>query len=132
MPTEPFAGPFAGRRCLPPGGPGFIGSNLALTLARGGAEVTVLDARVPRHGANPANLIPDDAGPDGAGAAGDRAPDPSIAVIEADLGDVQRPDVRDASLAAEFVFNLAGQVSHVDLMDDRLFHLSVHTTRTIS
>jgi UDP-glucose 4-epimerase len=110
--------PFAGRRCVVTGGLGFIGSNLALTLARGGAEVTVLDARVPRHGANPANLIPDDAG----------EPDPSIRVIEADLGDVQRPDVRDAALAAEFVFNLAGQVSHVDSMDDPLFDLNVNTT----
>ncbi|MEA2404085.1 MAG: UDP-glucose 4-epimerase [Thermoleophilaceae bacterium] len=121
MPTEPFAG----RRCLVTGGLGFIGSNLALTLARRGAEVTVLDARVPRHGANPANLIPDGAGPDGAGVT---EPDPTIAVIEADLGDVQDPDVRDATLAAEFVFNLAGQVSHVDSMDDPLFDLSVNTS----
>ena len=44
---------FAGRRCIVTGGLGFIGSNLALALARGGAEVTVIDARVPRHGANP-------------------------------------------------------------------------------
>jgi UDP-glucose 4-epimerase len=119
MPTEPFAG----RRCLVTGGLGFIGSNLALALARRGAEVTVLDSRVPRHGANPANLIPDGAGPDGRG-----EPDPSIAVIEADLGDVQRPEVRAAALAAEFVFNLAGQVSHLDSMDDPLFDLSVNTT----
>jgi len=114
MPTEPFAG----RRCLVTGGLGFIGSNLALALARRGAEVTVLDARVPRHGANPANLIPDGRG----------EPHPSIAVIEADLGDVQRPEVRAAALTAEFVFNLAGQVSHVDSMDDPLFDLSVNTT----
>ena len=114
MPTEPFAG----RRCLVTGGLGFIGSNLALGLARRGAEVTVLDSRVPRHGANPANLIPDGRG----------EPHPSIAVIEADLGDVQRPEVRAAALTAEFVFNLAGQVSHVDSMDDPLFDLSVNTT----
>ena len=119
MPTEPFAG----RRCLVTGGLGFIGSNLALALARHGAVVTVIDSRVPRHGANPANLVPDGAVPDGA-----REPDPSIVVIDADLGDVERPDVRDATLGAEFVFNLAGQVSHVDSMDDPLFDLSVNTT----
>src|SRR5882724_2305870 len=55
MPVEPFAG----RRCLVTGGLGFIGSNLALALADGGAAVTVVDARVERHGANPANLVPD-------------------------------------------------------------------------
>ena len=124
MPTEPFAG----RRCLVTGGLGFIGSNLALALARRGAHVTILDSRVPRHGANPANLIPDGAGPDGAGPDGLREADTSITLVEADLGDVQRPDVRAAALAAEFVFNLAGQVSHVDSMDDPLFDLSVNTT----
>jgi UDP-glucose 4-epimerase len=115
--------PFAGRRCLVTGGLGFIGSNLALALARRGAEVTVLDARISRHGANRANLIPDGAARDGGG-----EPDPSIAVIEADLGDVERPAVRDAARAAEYVFNLAGQVSHVDSMDDPLFDLGVNTT----
>ena len=43
---------FAGRRCLVTGGLGFIGSNLAVALAAAGAEVVVVDARVPRHGAN--------------------------------------------------------------------------------
>src|SRR6266436_4970681 len=102
--------PFAGRRCLVTGGLGFIGSNLALALARRDAQVTILDARVPRHGANPANLVPD--GP------GRTEPDARIAVLDADLGDVDRPDVREAAAAAEFIFNLAGQVSHVDSMDD--------------
>jgi len=36
--------------------------------------------------------------------------------------------VRDAVLGAEFVFNLAGQVSHVDSMNDPLFDLDVNTT----
>jgi UDP-glucose 4-epimerase len=110
----------AGRRCLVTGGLGFIGSNLALALARGGADVTVIDARVPRHGANPANLVPDG---DDTG-----SPDPRVRVVEADLGAIDRADVRDAALGAEVVFNLAGQVSHVDSMDDPLFDLEVNTT----
>src|SRR4051794_17748911 len=93
--------PFAGRRCLVTGGLGFIGSNLALALAAAGAHVTIVDARVPRHGANPANLVPD-------GAARTQ-PDARIAVLDADLGDVERLDVREAALTAEFIFNLAGQ-----------------------
>jgi len=115
MPVEPFVG----RRCLVTGGLGFIGSNVALALAAGGAHVTVIDARIDRHGSNPANLVPD----------GDHhAPDGRVAVVEADLGDVDRADVRDAIVSAEVIFNLAGQVSHVDSMDDPLFDLSVNTT----
>jgi UDP-glucose 4-epimerase len=80
--------------------------------------VTVLDARVARHGANHWNLVP------AAGA----EPDPRVAVIEADLADVDDPRVRDAALGSELVFNLAGQVSHVDSMDDPLFDLHSNTT----
>jgi nucleoside-diphosphate-sugar epimerase len=108
---------FAGRRCLVTGGLGFIGSNLALALVRHGAEVTVLDARVPRHGANPWNLVPDDGS----------EPDSRVAVIDADLAD-DSDEVRDAARAAEVVFNLAGQVSHVDSMNDPLFDLHSNTT----
>lgn len=84
--------------------------------------MTVLDARVPRHGANPFNLVDD----------GAQAADPRVRVIEADLsaswGDGARDDLRAAAEAADFVFNLAGQVSHVDSMNDPLFDLSVNTT----
>ena len=108
----------AGRRCLVTGGLGFIGSNLALALAAAGAEVTVLDATVARHGANPMNLVPD----------GAREPDARIEVIEAEVGAVGDDRVRAATLAAEYVFNLAGQVSHLDSMDDPLFDLHSNTT----
>ncbi len=109
----------AGRRCLVTGGLGFIGSNLALALSAGGADVTVIDSRVERHGADSHNLIPD----------GDHTEaDARITVVEADIGDTTRPDVRAATLGADVVFNLAGQVSHVDSMDDPLFDLDVNTT----
>lgn len=109
---------FAGRRCLVTGGLGFIGSNLALALARHGAAVTVLDSRVPRHGANPWNLVPD----------GGTEPDARITVLDADLAHVERPEVRAVAQSAEVVFNLAGQVSHVDSMNDPLFDLQSNTT----
>jgi UDP-glucose 4-epimerase len=109
---------FAGRRCLVTGGLGFIGSNLALALADRDAQVTVIDARVARHGANDWNLVPD----------GGAERDPRIAVIEADVADVDDSLVREAALNAELVFNLAGQVSHVDSMDDPLFDLHSNTT----
>src|SRR6266508_6061034 len=96
--------PFAGRRCLVTGGLGFIGSNLARTLADSGARVVVVDALVPRHGGNRRNL-------EGASR--------SIEVIEADLGN--RRAVGPAILGTDLIFNLAGQVSHVDSMADPLF-----------
>jgi len=109
--SEPVVGAaFRGRSCLVTGGLGFIGSNLALRLAREGADVTVVDAMYPRHGGNRFNL--DDAG----GA--------DITVIEADLGD---PEALAAAARAEVVFNLAGQVSHVDSMTSPIFDLDVNT-----
>jgi UDP-glucose 4-epimerase len=94
-----------------------VGSNLALALVRRGAEVTVLDARVPRHGSNHWNLVPDDGG----------EPEPRIAVVEADLADTDRADVLAAAEGAQTVFNLAGQVSHIDSMTDPLFDLHANT-----
>jgi UDP-glucose 4-epimerase len=89
-----------------------------LALVGLGAEVTILDSRVPRHGANLRNLVPD----------GATDAKPPIVVVEGDLLDVDRSDVRAAATAAEFVFNLAGQVSHVDSMADPLFDLQSNTT----
>jgi len=80
----------------------------------------VIDSRVARHGANSANLVPDGRGV--------TEPDPRIALVEADLAATDRPDVHQAAVGAEVVFNLAGQVSHVDSMDDPLFDLGVNTT----
>ncbi|HYU40017.1 MAG TPA: NAD-dependent epimerase/dehydratase family protein [Acidimicrobiia bacterium] len=101
---------FADRRCLVTGGLGFVGSNLALALAEADAEVTVVDARVPTHGANPHNLE---------GAAR------HIDVLEADLGAADA--VGDAVAGADVIFNLAGQVSHVESMARPLFDLDVNT-----
>lgn len=100
---------FAGTRCVVTGGLGFIGSNLALALAAAGADVTVVDASIPTHGANPHNL---------AGAEG------PIEVVDADIGD---PAVAAAIEGAALVFNLAGQVSHVDAIEHPLFDLDMNT-----
>ena len=91
------------------GGLGFIGSNVALTLADAGAQVVVVDALVPTHGGALHNV--EDRG--------------DIEVVVADLGDVAA--VREPAAGAEYIFNLAGQVSHVDSMADPLFDLDVNT-----
>ena len=99
--------PLAGAPCVVTGGLGFIGSNLALALAEAGAQVTVVDALVPRHGGNRANV-------EGA----------DIEVIVADIGD---ECVRSSLSTADYVFNLAGQVSHSDSMSDPMGDLHWNT-----
>jgi len=100
--------PYAGRRCLVTGGLGFIGSNLAVALDAAGAEVVVVDSLVPRHGGNRRNLT---------GTTNTR-------VVIADISD--RAAVGEPAGAADVVFNLAGQVSHVDSMADPQFDLEVN------
>jgi UDP-glucose 4-epimerase len=92
---------YAGKRVLITGGLGFIGSNLALTLVDRGAAVTVLDAMRPAYGARLFNVEP----------IRNR-----IRINFADLCDstALRYVVRDQ----DYVFNLAGQVSHLRSMLD--------------
>lgn len=70
----------------------------------------MVDALVPTHGGDRVNLD---------GAAG------RIDVIEAQVDDVGV--VRDAAAAAELIFNLAGQVSHVESMERPRFDLEINT-----
>jgi nucleoside-diphosphate-sugar epimerase len=90
---------YRGEHVLVTGGLGFIGSNLALQLARGGARVTVVDSREPGCGANPFNLD---------------AAERDITVLQGDIGDEKL--VAGALLAADVIFNLAGEVSHTHSM----------------
>jgi len=92
---------YAGRRVMITGGLGFIGSNLAHALAGLGADVLLVDSLIPDYGGNLQN----------------------IAGIE-DRVRVNVADVRQASTMnylvqrRDVIFNLAGQVSHIDSMRD--------------
>lgn len=103
MPNLPpdFAPVFAGRPVLITGGLGFIGSTLARRLARLGAKVTVVDCLIPQYGGNRRNLA-------GAGR--------GIKVVIADVRDHAR--LPDLVRGQDFLFNLAGQTSHMDSMTD--------------
>ncbi len=94
-----MASEYRNTRVLITGGLGFIGSNLALRLAAAGAQVTVVDSSVEGCGANPRNL------------AGAQAP---IQVIPADIADAHSfaSEIR----ASQVIFNLAGEVSHLESM----------------
>jgi UDP-glucose 4-epimerase len=99
----------SGATCVVTGGLGFIGSNLALALAAGGARVRVVDALVAQHGGDRRNL----------------AQRPDIEVLEARL---DHPCVADLVADADVVFNVAGQVSHHASMTDPLRDLDLNVT----
>ena len=100
-PRPSFVKAFKGKRVLITGGLGFIGSNLARTLVGLGAKVTVLDSLIPEYGGNRRN----------------------VRGLERQL-DINLADVRDRHSLPEFLrgqhflFNLAGQTSHMDSMTD--------------
>jgi UDP-glucose 4-epimerase len=94
--------------CLVTGGLGFIGSNLALALHRAGARVNVVDALVPEHGGDVRNL----------------ETCPRIATTIARIDD--RDAVAPLLQRADFVFNVAGQVSHSESMNDPLRDLDLN------
>ncbi|HVY92970.1 MAG TPA: SDR family NAD(P)-dependent oxidoreductase, partial [Bryobacteraceae bacterium] len=90
---------YRGKHVLVTGGLGFIGSNLALELARAGARVIVVDSCEPGCGANRFNL--------------QEAQD-DITVVQGDISD--DPLIAGALLASDVIFNLAGEVSHTHSM----------------
>ena len=110
MDSDPLTCPeLRGASCLVTGGLGFIGSNLALGLAAGGAQVAVVDALVPQHGGDRRNL-------DGAAA--------PIPVTIADIGD--RGAMAPLLDSVDVIFNVAGQVSHLESMTDPLRDLDLN------
>ena len=101
---------FYSKEILITGGLGFIGSNLALRLVSEGAKVTLMDSMLDEYGANLFNIK--------------------------DIRDkvkINYSDMRDKHSLAylvrgkDYIFNLAGQVSHQDSMKDPFMDLEVNT-----
>ena len=100
---------YAGRRVLITGGLGFIGSNLARALVGLGARVAIVDSLVPEYGGNRRNL---------AGIA---------ARVRVHLADVRDwPRLPELIRGQDFLFNLAGQTSHMDSMTDPQTDLDIN------
>ena len=106
---------FVGRRVLITGGLGFIGSNLAHRLVGEGAEVTVVDSLIPEYGGNPFNIsgITD-----------------NISVNISDVRDAH--SMRHLVAGKDYLFNLAGQTSHMDSMTDPFTDLEINCHAQLS
>ena len=91
------------------GGLGFIGSNLAIRLAGDGAQVTVVDSLIPEYGGLLKNIEP----------AADK-----VRINISDVRDVY--SLRYLVRGQDFLFNLAGQTSHLDSMSDPYADLEIN------
>src|SRR5919199_4085438 len=106
---------FDGSRVLITGGLGFIGSTLARRLVELGAHVTLVDSLIPSYGGNLRN----------------------IAGIE-DHVKINIADVRDEHSmnylvqGQHYLFNLAGQTSHLDSMRDPYTDLEINCRAQLS
>lgn len=113
--NESAASQLAGRRVLVTGGLGFIGSNLAHRLAEHGVHVTIVDSLVPEYGGNLFN----------------------VSGIESRVR-VNISDVRDEHSFAylvrdhDYLFNLAGQTSHLDSMHDPYTDMEINCRAQLS
>jgi len=105
---------YRGRRVLVTGGLGFIGSNLCRTLADLGAEVLAGDSLLPDYGGNLFNL----AGYEGK--------------VRINIADVRGHGMEYLVRGEEVLFNLAGQVSHLDSMADPFTDLEINCRSQLS
>ena len=110
MSLMPFDdGLFSGANVLVTGGLGFIGSSLTRQLVTLGAKVTLADSLIPEYGGNLFNIHD-----------------------FRDKVSIELADVRDTKAMAalikkrDFLFNLAGQTSHLDSMTDPLTDLNIN------
>ena len=106
---------FAGRKILITGGLGFIGSNLARNLVTHGAKVTIVDSLIPQYGGNLFNVhdIRDK--------------------ITVNVCDVRDPFAMPYLLEGkDYLFNLAGQTSHMDSMSDPMTDLDINAAAQLS
>ncbi|MFN8513364.1 MAG: NAD-dependent epimerase/dehydratase family protein [Thermomicrobiales bacterium] len=114
-PPDAFGGAFADAPVLITGGLGFIGSTLARRLASLGARVTVVDSMLPGAGGNLANLAD----------IRDR--------VQINISDVRDPNsFRYLVRGQRYLFNLAGQVSHIDSMRDPFTDLEINARSQLS
>ena len=106
---------YTGKQVIITGGLGFIGSNLARSLVHQGAKVTLVDSLIPNYGGNPFNIS-------------DIQHDVTV-----NISDVRDPFSMNYLLAGkDYLFNLAGQTSHMDSMIDPQTDLDINANAQLS
>jgi UDP-glucose 4-epimerase len=106
---------FQGRNVLITGGLGFIGSNMAARLVDLGAHVTLVDSLIPEYGGNLFNI---------AGLGGR---------VKVNISDVRdEHSMRHLVQEQDYLFNLAGQTSHLDSMQDPYTDLEINCRSQLS
>jgi UDP-glucose 4-epimerase len=106
---------FRNKNVLITGGLGFIGSNLAYRLVKAGAKVTIVDSLVPDYGGNPFNI---------------RGLEDKVHINIADVRDEH--SMAYLVQGQDFIFNLAGQVSHIDSMENPYTDLEINVRSQLS
>lgn len=109
MAADSMLGQYRDRKVMITGGAGFIGSNLARRLLDLGARVTVVDSMIPGHGGNLFNLT---------------GIEDKIRINYSDVRDTQ--SLSYLIRGQDYLFNLAGQVSHTDSMEDPYTDLDIN------
>ena len=105
---------YRGRKVLVTGGLGFIGSNLCRALADLGAQVLAVDSLLPDYGGNLFNL------------------DGYEGKVRINIADVRGHGMEYLVKDQEVLFNLAGQVSHIDSMVDPFTDLEINGRSQLS
>lgn len=106
---------FEGKQILITGGLGFIGSNLARRLVNVGAHILLVDSLIPEYGGNLYNIHGIE----------DR--------LHVNISDVRdEHSMRYLVQGKDYLFNLAGQTSHVDSMNDPYTDLEINCRAQLS
>lgn len=100
---------YRGKNVLITGGLGFIGSNLAISLAGLGAKVVIVYSLIEDYGGNLFNI------------------EPVKNNVRVNISDVRdEPGMLYLVKEMDFMFNLAGQVSHIDSMINPYIDLEIN------
>lgn len=106
---------FTDKKVIITGGLGFIGSNLAIRLVALGADVTLVDSLIPEYGGNIWNI------------------EPIKNNIHVNFSDVRDEySIQYLIKEKDFLFNLAGQTSHLDSMNNPYPDLEINVRSQLS